>query len=612
MMIKSTVIIVFLLYLGSKSQSVQYNREFQVNTYINNAQIRPDIARLSEDKFVICWQSDEQDGSNWGIYAQIFDQNAQKLGAEFRVNKTVEGSQSYPRVCGLTNGGFVICWQSYAGLGGFGTEVIAQRYDKDGIRQGEEFQVNTYTENYQYGPRICGLTNGNFVVCWNSLDQDGSGDGIFGQMFNSDAMKIGDEFQVNTYADNRQKYPDLCGLSGGGFVVCWESYGQDEEYDGIIMQMYDSSGARFREETIVNTYGLRFQGRPSVDLISDDRFVICWHSDGNQDGEGSAVIGQMFDGSGAKHGNEFIVNTYSIDDQYSPSISRLADSGFIICWVSDEQDGDERGVFAQMYDNNGSKNGQEFPINSFTESYQYRPRVCGLENGDLVICWETVGQDGSSHGIVAKYYLGVQVLHALEPFSLISPAMDATVSSTTSKFQWQIASDTHLNFPWELKYSVYLDNNTDFYDPEKLTWVNDTLYLIDNLIPGQTYFWKVLAKNIIGDSLWSSQVFGFYVSHSASIEDDLTRKPENYKLFPNYPNPFNPKTIVKYELPNTNDVEVNIYNLRGQKVVNLISEKQNAGYHQVEWDAREHSSGIYFLILEAGNYRASQKMLLVK
>jgi len=89
--------------------------------------------------------------------------------------------------------------------------------------------------------------------------------------------------------------------------------------------------------------------------------------------------------------------------------------------------------------------------------------------------------------------------------------------------------------------------------------------------------------------------------------------PKKYRLYSNYPNPFNPTTIINYELPITNEVELSIYNLFGQKVVNLVSGKQAAGRYQVEWDASGYSSGVYYyrLTTDAG-FTQTRKLMLLK
>jgi hypothetical protein len=86
----------------------------------------------------------------------------------------------------------------------------------------------------------------------------------------------------------------------------------------------------------------------------------------------------------------------------------------------------------------------------------------------------------------------------------------------------------------------------------------------------------------------------------------------HYSLHQNYPNPFNPVTMINYQLPMTNDVELSIFNVLGQKVATLVSEKQNAGYHQVEWDASRFSSGIYYYKIQAGEFVDVRKMILIR
>ena len=85
-----------------------------------------------------------------------------------------------------------------------------------------------------------------------------------------------------------------------------------------------------------------------------------------------------------------------------------------------------------------------------------------------------------------------------------------------------------------------------------------------------------------------------------------------YNLNQNYPNPFNPRTAIGYQLSAISDVELSIYNLVGQKIVTLVSERQEAGYHQAEWDASGFASGIYYYIIHAGEFQDVKKMILIR
>ncbi|NOY88453.1 MAG: T9SS type A sorting domain-containing protein, partial [FCB group bacterium] len=88
--------------------------------------------------------------------------------------------------------------------------------------------------------------------------------------------------------------------------------------------------------------------------------------------------------------------------------------------------------------------------------------------------------------------------------------------------------------------------------------------------------------------------------------------PESYALYQNYPNPFNPSTQISFDLPVTSYVNLTIYNVLGQKVITLIDKNMDAGRHEVEWDASNNSSGIYFYRISAENFSQTKKMLMLK
>ena len=88
--------------------------------------------------------------------------------------------------------------------------------------------------------------------------------------------------------------------------------------------------------------------------------------------------------------------------------------------------------------------------------------------------------------------------------------------------------------------------------------------------------------------------------------------PRRFELYQNFPNPFNPSTTIKYDLPKESRVKIVVYDVLGREVARLADEMKKAGSYQVVWDANRLASGVYFYRIQAGNYSATKKLLLLK
>ena len=117
---------------------------------------------------------------------------------------------------------------------------------------------------------------------------------------------------------------------------------------------------------------------------------------------------------------------------------------------------------------------------------------------------------------------------------------------------------------------------------------------------------------------WKS--FGDFIdlgSIITSVAGDLRNLPTEYHLSHNYPNPFNPETTIKFQLPEPGHVTLKIYNMLGQVVRTLVAEQKKAGYYRVNWDGRDNrrvlcANGVYLYRLKAGNYEKTRKMVMLK
>ncbi len=104
-----------------------------------------------------------------------------------------------------------------------------------------------------------------------------------------------------------------------------------------------------------------------------------------------------------------------------------------------------------------------------------------------------------------------------------------------------------------------------------------------------------------------------YIKKATDIEDvQNDNLPKSFELSQNYPNPFNPATTISFALPTKSKVRLEIFNLLGQKVANLVQGEMEAGYHEVTWNARQAPSGVYFYRLVSDDKSFTRKMMLLK
>jgi hypothetical protein len=130
----------------------------------------------------------------------------------------------------------------------------------------------------------------------------------------------------------------------------------------------------------------------------------------------------------------------------------------------------------------------------------------------------------------------------------------------------------------------------------------DYRYHDNNVVPGQIYVYRLEAVDLDG----SSEYYGLSL-YLTSLD-----KPTAYSLAPNYPNPFNPSTQISFDLPNAGLTSLRVFNLQGQLVSTLLNEDLAWGRHSVTFDASSLASGTYFYQIEAGNFKETRKMILLK
>jgi hypothetical protein len=338
---------------------------------------------------------------------EAFAQAPLPEGSEFQVNTYTTSSQGYPDVAARADGDFVVVWQSTGSTGTDGSDssIQGQRYASDGSVQGAQFQVNTYTTSTQSFPRVEARADGGFVVVWRSQGSSGTdtnSSSIQSQRYASDGSLQGAQFQVNTYTTSDQAYPEVAAGADGDFVVVWQSLGSsgtDTSNRSIQGQRYASDGSLQGAQFQVNTYTTSYQSYPEVVAGADGDFVVVWSSYGSSGTDSSSwsVQGQRYASDGSLQGAQFQVNTYTTSPQVAGSVAAGADGDFFVVWHSGGSSGTDPfgSIQGQHYASDGSLHGSQFQVNTYTTLLQTGARVAAEADGDFVVVWWSYGSSGT-------------------------------------------------------------------------------------------------------------------------------------------------------------------------------------------------------------------------
>jgi Ca2+-binding RTX toxin-like protein len=260
-------------------------------------------------------------------------------------------------------------------------------------------RVNTYTQIDQEACQIATLADGGYVIAWESAGQDGSLRGIYAQRYAADGSAVGAETRINTTTLNDQASVAVAGLADGGYMVTWTSDGQDGSALGIYAQRYAADGSAVGVETRINTTTASYQASPSVTGLADGSYVFTWSSYGT----GVEIYSQRYAADGSKMGGETLVDSSAASIfRGKPAIAATGDGGYLIAWESFNQDGSGYGIYAQRYAADGSKVGSETRINTTTAGSQHDVAIATLASGGYVITWAS--PDGSNDGVYAQRF----------------------------------------------------------------------------------------------------------------------------------------------------------------------------------------------------------------
>jgi len=407
--------------------------EAGANTTTVDDQLDTGIAMAPDGSYVVVWRSEAQDDpdNQAGIYARIYNAAGVPQTGELLINENTPGDQLKPSVGIDDSGNFVVAWE---GSDASGKGVYARVFNSAGVAQTGEFLVNQTTGNDQKEASIAVDADGDFVVAWQSKDQDGDKEGVYARVFDSAGLAQTDEFLVNQTTNKEQKDPSVSMDDAGNFVVAWQSKDQDGSKEGIYARLYDDAGVAQTGEFRVNETTAQEQKAPSVAMDADGDFVVAWHSKNQDQADGfHGVYARAYDATGTATTSEFAVNQTTAGDQINASVAIEADGDFVIGWQGPDAGGN--GVYARSFDAAGTALSGELLLNATTANEQTKPTLAAAEGMPFVAAWSSLAQDNADN--LSGVYLSRPAL----TFAAGDGAADASMTFTGTIAQINAALD---------------------------------------------------------------------------------------------------------------------------------------------------------------------------
>src|SRR5262249_18350067 len=213
----ASVVVLAVAAIAAYGQAPPLGPPFKINEGTSNLAFFPRVASTPMGGFVVVWEERYRagDGDGFGVLARRYDASGAPLGSDFLVNELTTSHQSAPALAVNASGEFIVVWETCAAGC---SDVSGRLYDASGSPLTGEFAVNSFTPSNQSRPRAVLDDAGSFVVVWSSYLQDGSLSGVFGRRFDSSAVPLGPDYQLNSFTTGNQSGPDIVLDPAGGFL----------------------------------------------------------------------------------------------------------------------------------------------------------------------------------------------------------------------------------------------------------------------------------------------------------------------------------------------------------------------------------------------------------
>jgi hypothetical protein len=394
----------------------------------------------------------------------------------------------------------------------------------------------------------------------------------------------------NTAISHTSNNNAWCIAASGSVVhVVWTDY-RDGNYE-IYYKRSTDGGVSWGTDTrlTINTAISYF---PSV-AVSGSVVHVVWMDDRN--GNDEIYYKRSTDGGISWGTDTRLTNNTALSE--GPSV---ASSGSVVHVVwQDERDGN-REIYYKRSTDGGISWGTDTRLTNNT-AISWSPSVA--VSGSVVhVVWSDT-RDGNWE----IYYKRDPTGNLLPPNSapiLFSPGNNTQgwgVNLTLVWYKIPNATNYHVQLSTDSLFNAFIVNDST---------LTDSVRTVSGLTDGIWYYWRVRGRNAAGSGPWSS-VWRFRTGF-VGIEPIGAEIPKEFHLYGNYPNPFNPVTTLKFDIPKLSYVKITVYDILGREVSRPVEQRLEAGRYMLNFDASGLSSGTYLYRINAGEFTDVRKMVVMR
>jgi len=523
---------------------------------------------------------------------------------------TIVSYQAYdPQMISDGDGGAIIVYWSSAYYG-----LRAQRLDKYGHICWGDSGVSVGDVGYYHDEdfSLCSDAEGGAIITYYDIYTYPPYEycKLYVQRIDSSGNRLWGDRGTNVFSIDSLivRQPRIVADDAGGAYVVWVDDRESLAYWQLYGQKLDNQSNEIWEHNGINISGETGDNylKPGIVSGAPGCALVFWH-------ELDYLWGQRVDSNANFYwGNEGIILPENLS--YWNSFTSDDEGGCVLTSRYPEYGGPFV-FYSQRIGNNGAflwgDSGIALSETSTTNSFYMRL----VKNaGGIYTAWS---DDHTGTGIAQAYFERVDVNGGIviEPSSLTSSDSASSSPRVTSSGQSDIII-------------LYLDQRCTTFRVQKLDtlgnkyWQNDNVIItyninnyptnhliINDLSGGAISCWTVYPAILYAQQISANGNLGEVLSVKHENQDPL---PSQITLYPCYPNPLNNQAIISYYLPVKSYVNLTIYDLAGRYVAGLTEGYRNTGYHELIWDAEGLASGLYFIRLQAGDYRQTQKIILLK